>query len=188
MHCYTLRALHLVSFYLTFLLFLCRSQYFSRCPVDPTVVFYKGPHTIQRFSFKAFKFLAKGKIFVYLHCHLIVCNVTDPTSRCAIGCLSSSFGRFRRDASPSAEAELTQGPFLLEKKPAALPLESGEIDLLTFVIILNDLVNLVWSWYGRWFGYFLRNGACKTAHYCFTCTQIPTLIIKDTINKMEPTN
>ena len=40
----------------------------------------------QRFSIEAFTFIG-GHQFVYMHCQVRVCNATDPTSRCARGCL-----------------------------------------------------------------------------------------------------
>ncbi|XP_032218332.1 uncharacterized protein LOC116601533 isoform X2 [Nematostella vectensis] len=83
------------------------------CKVDPTVVDYPGPSDTQRFSFKAFKFISPGQQFVYLHCHLLVCNASDPNSRCAQSCSSFS-RRYRRSA---AEVELTQGPIMLVQTP-----------------------------------------------------------------------
>lgn len=41
----------------------------------------------QRFSIEAFTFIG-GHEFVYMHCQVRVCNATDPTSRCARGCLT----------------------------------------------------------------------------------------------------
>ncbi|EDO29830.1 predicted protein, partial [Nematostella vectensis] len=60
------------------------------CPVDKTVRFHKSPRkTKERFSLEAFKFLGDHP-FVFIHCHVIVCNANDPNSRCAKGCVRSS--------------------------------------------------------------------------------------------------
>ena len=40
----------------------------------------------QRFSVEAFKFVGDFP-FVYLHCSVVVCRVSDPDSRCSKGCI-----------------------------------------------------------------------------------------------------
>ena len=55
--------------------------------------YYSGPSSsAQRFSLEAFKFIADHP-FVFVHCHVIVCNATNPASQCAKICPSSGRGR-----------------------------------------------------------------------------------------------
>lgn len=57
------------------------------CIKDDTLVPIPSPDSNkQRFSIEAFTFIG-GHQFVYMHCQVRVCNATDPTSRCARGCL-----------------------------------------------------------------------------------------------------
>ena len=59
---------------------------FSRCPIDETVKFLAAPSpSAQRFRLEAFKFIADHPL-VFVHCHVIICNATDPTSQCAKPC------------------------------------------------------------------------------------------------------
>ena len=56
-------------------------------------MYYSGPSSsAQRFSLEAFKFIA-GHPFVFVHCHVIVCNATNPASQCAKICPSSGRGK-----------------------------------------------------------------------------------------------
>ena len=66
----------------------------------------------QRFSLEAFKFIADHP-FVFVHCHVVVCNATDPSSQCAKNCPSS--GRVRREVTGHTNGifSLVQGPLLL---------------------------------------------------------------------------
>ena len=53
-----------------------------RCPNDVTVQYHSSPSvSAQRFSLEAFKFIA-GHPFVFVHCHVTVCNATDLDSQC----------------------------------------------------------------------------------------------------------
>ena len=88
-----------------------------RCPNDVTVKYHSAPSvSAQRFSLEAFKFIADHP-FVFVHCHVIVCNATDPGSKCAKSC--SSGGRGRREVSGHTTVEvytLAQGPLHLARK------------------------------------------------------------------------
>ena len=66
----------------------------------------------QRFSLEAFKFIADHP-FVFVHCHVIVCNASDPGSKCAKSC--SSVGRGRREVGDHMTKlySLAQGPLHL---------------------------------------------------------------------------
>ncbi|KAJ7390066.1 hypothetical protein OS493_027591 [Desmophyllum pertusum] len=87
------------------------------CPNDETVKYHSAPSvSAQRFSLEAFKFIAKHP-FVFVHCHVIICNATDPGSKCAKKCPSS--GRGRREASDLVTDDvysLAQGPLLLARE------------------------------------------------------------------------
>ena len=99
---------------------------FIRCPNDITVKYHSAPSvSAQRFSLEAFKFIADHP-FVFVHCHVIVCNGTDKDSKCAKKCPSS--GRERREVSDGAAGTyyLAQGPLHLarekrEKKRGNVP-------------------------------------------------------------------
>ena len=66
--------------------------------------------SVQRFSLEAFKFIADHP-FVFVHCHVIVCNATDPSSKCNKKCPLS--GRGRREVNDHVTDDvysLAQGP------------------------------------------------------------------------------
>lgn len=67
--------------------FFPNSHHFIRCPVDDTVRMEasSSPQS-KRFSVEAFKFVGDFP-FVYLHCSVVVCRVSDPNSRCSKGCI-----------------------------------------------------------------------------------------------------
>ena len=68
---------------------------------------------LQRFSLEAFKFIAYHP-FVFVHCHVTVCNATDSGSQCAKEC--SSTGRRKRAVGDHVHDDvysLAQGPLLL---------------------------------------------------------------------------
>lgn len=88
---------------------------FSSCPMDPTVQFYESQHARKRFTFNSFQFVGTSQRFVFVHCKLVVCNATDPSSRCSKGCQSSSTqSRLRRSVSTS-DYDFTQGPILVSE-------------------------------------------------------------------------
>ena len=64
----------------------------------------------QRFSIEAFTFIGEHQ-FVYMHCQVRICNATDPTSRCARGCLrhrgKRSLGDFKDE-----QFNLAEGPIM----------------------------------------------------------------------------
>ena len=89
---------------------------FLRCPNDETVIYYAAPSvSAQRFSLEAFKFLANHP-FVFVHCHVTVCNATDPDSLCSKTCSVS--GRRKREVNDLMTDELyslAQGPIHLAR-------------------------------------------------------------------------
>ncbi|XP_057707332.1 uncharacterized protein LOC130925722 [Corythoichthys intestinalis] len=71
-------------------------------------------------EFQAFKFGDNDQ--VYITCTVLMCDVTDPFSRCAMGCLDEQFRRRRRATGKQASVQsLTQGPFqfIAEAIPSA---------------------------------------------------------------------
>ncbi|XP_078585155.1 ZP domain-containing protein-like [Branchiostoma floridae x Branchiostoma japonicum] len=82
------------------------------CDQDSTVARYWSPSTMEeRFGFQAFAFTS-GARKVYLHCDVLLCNATDPNSRCAQGCQAG--GRSVREAEGDTDAYLLiQGPIVL---------------------------------------------------------------------------
>ena len=83
--------------------------YFS-CAVDDTVKFLPAPTGYYRFSMEAFEFVKHP--FVFIHCHVIICNASDTQSRCARGCESDS--RRRREAGEQRFYSLAQGPITID--------------------------------------------------------------------------
>ena len=90
------------------------SGIYTRCPSDLTVKYHSAPTvSAHRFSLEAFKFIADHP-FVFVHCHVIVCNATDPTSKCGKKCSPS--GRGRREVS----SHMTDDVYMLAQGPIHL--------------------------------------------------------------------
>ncbi|KAL9968058.1 hypothetical protein ACROYT_G026384 [Oculina patagonica] len=86
------------------------------CPNDITVKYYSAPSvSAQRFSLEAFKFIADHP-FVFVHCHVIVCNATNPDSQCAKKCPSSGRGRRAVSDHVTDVYSLVQGPLHLARE------------------------------------------------------------------------
>ena len=103
-----------------------------RCPRDVTVKYHSASSvSAQRFSLEAFKFIADHP-FVFVHCHVIVCNASNPSSECVKKCPSS--GRGRREVSDHVTDDvysLARGPLQLarekrEEKSGSTANKSGE--------------------------------------------------------------
>ncbi|XP_078343454.1 ZP domain-containing protein-like [Oculina patagonica] len=83
------------------------------CPSDETVEYHLAPSvSAQRFSLKAFRFISDHP-FVFVHCHVIVCNATDPDSQCKNNCPSSGLARRSVDDHVTDVYSLVQGPLYL---------------------------------------------------------------------------
>ncbi|CAB1338901.1 unnamed protein product [Coregonus sp. 'balchen'] len=92
------------------------------CLKDETVKVYPGNLTQFYFEVQAFKFTGSYDQ-VYLTCTVILCELGNPNSRCAQGCLNKGLQRRRREL-PNGETDrhyITQGPFLVvrEAQPGA---------------------------------------------------------------------
>ena len=86
-----------------------------RCPNDVTVQYHSASSvSAQRFSLEAFKFIADHP-FAFVHCHVTVCNATNPVSQCVKKCPSS--GREKREASDHMTDTyfLAEGPLHLAR-------------------------------------------------------------------------
>ena len=66
---------------------------------------------MQKFKFEAFSFIGDNQ-FVYLHCKVLVCNATDPNSRCAQGCVQREKRALATQISKDEEVHVSQGPFM----------------------------------------------------------------------------
>ncbi|XP_078375736.1 uncharacterized protein LOC144659170 [Oculina patagonica] len=79
------------------------------CAVDDTVKILSSPKGYYHFSLEAFEFIKQP--FVFIHCHVIICNASNPQSRCARGCESN--GRVRREVGDHKVYSLAQGPITM---------------------------------------------------------------------------
>lgn len=68
----------------------------------------------QRFSLEAFKFIADHP-FAFVHCDVIVCNSSDPDSKCAKRCLQGGRGRREMGDHLGNVYSLAQGPLHLAR-------------------------------------------------------------------------
>ncbi|RMX43597.1 hypothetical protein pdam_00020598, partial [Pocillopora damicornis] len=85
------------------------------CPNDVTVQYHSAPSvSAQRFSLEAFKFIA-GHPFVFVHCHVTVCNATDPDSQCVQKCPSSGRGKRAAGGQMTDKYFLAEGPLHLAR-------------------------------------------------------------------------
>lgn len=89
------------------------------CKVDDTVEYISSDHKSDKFSIETFKFIGEFA-YVFLHCHVRVCNASDEQSKCVRNCEE----RHRRDVTSSAETAndvypLAQGSISLEKEQKA---------------------------------------------------------------------
>ena len=84
--------------------------------------------SVQRFSLEAFKFIADHP-FVFVHCHVIVCNATNPDSQCAKKCPSGRppNGLARRAVNDPVTVvySLVQGPLYLVREKREETRENG---------------------------------------------------------------
>ncbi|CAH3144673.1 unnamed protein product [Porites lobata] len=80
------------------------------CPVDDTLKFYRSPTGTYRFGLEAFEFVDQP--FVFIHCHVIICNASNPQSRCVRGCEKKA--RLRREVEHYNLFSLAQGPITLD--------------------------------------------------------------------------
>lgn len=87
------------------------------CPKDETVRFHSGPPTTQRFSIEAFKFM-NGQVvpYVYIHCEVVLCNLTDGKPSCMQKCDPHVNTRLRREVNTDYY-DLEKGPIIILRDP-----------------------------------------------------------------------
>lgn len=83
------------------------------CPKDDTVKFHSSPSIVQRFSFEAFQFV-NGQVepYLYVHCEVELCNLTDSNPSCTRECKSEVDTRLRREVSTDIY-DLERGPIVI---------------------------------------------------------------------------
>lgn len=86
------------------------------CKVDETLEYHPANERSERFSLESFKFIGEHP-FVFVHCHIRVCNHSDPESKCVRICED----RRKRDVNVVPESvdevyPLAQGPITLRKE------------------------------------------------------------------------
>ncbi|XP_038062480.1 uncharacterized protein LOC119732968 [Patiria miniata] len=124
------------------------------CIEDNTMVFRPSyDPDVERFEIEVFSFVdTLPQPLVYVHCDMILCNSSDASSRCALGCptgninsLLSMRRRHARSASGSRAYAITQGPISVlkqeEEKEAKSKMSSVQLPvLLTTVCLLVGCV------------------------------------------------
>ena len=126
-----------------------------RCPVDDTVMdIPTADKRMQKFKLEAFSFIGDHP-FVYMHCKVLICNATDPNSRCAQGCVNRAKRSLMTQGSRNEEVHLSQGPFMRgddEKDKEETKLEETEKDMrdveksgkFNTDLIIGGLYHVVW--------------------------------------------
>ena len=92
---------------------------------------------VSRFMTEGFKFIADHP-FVFVHCHIRICDAGNSNSRCAQGCVEEL--RKRRDVSsedklyPLAQGPLTISTDTTERKSEATPHAKGRYTFTSGVL------------------------------------------------------
>ena len=109
---------------------------------------------MQKFKLEAFSFIGDHQ-FVYMHCKVLICNASDPNSRCAQGCVNRAKRSLMTQGSRNEEVHLSQGPFMRgddEKDKEETKLEETEKDMrdveksgkFNTGLIIGGLYHAVW--------------------------------------------
>ncbi|XP_078348194.1 uncharacterized protein LOC144633237 isoform X2 [Oculina patagonica] len=86
------------------------------CPTDPSVQFLAtSSDSVQRFTFEAFQFIAAHS-FVFVHCHVIICDGADLLSECKKVCPSGGMRKRQAPGHVTDKYLLVQGPILLARE------------------------------------------------------------------------
>ena len=94
-------------------------------------------------SLETFKFVG-NETRVYLHCEVLVCNASDPSSRCRQGCLKS--GRRKRDESQSTYISkdlLSAGPVQMVETVSGKTARTSMFEYLINSVL--KIVRIVWE-------------------------------------------
>ncbi|XP_067684965.1 deleted in malignant brain tumors 1 protein-like isoform X2 [Haliotis asinina] len=90
------------------------------CAHDSTLTFTNvSDVTKETLTLETFKFVNSSSM-VYFHCEVLVCNASDPKSRCQHGCLTPS--KQKRDAGESGESDFGQEAHLTSQQLSAGPI------------------------------------------------------------------
>ncbi|XP_038062479.1 uncharacterized protein LOC119732967 isoform X2 [Patiria miniata] len=121
------------------------------CIEDNTVVFRPSyDPDVERFEIDVFAFIdTLPQPLVYVHCDMILCNSSDASSRCALGCptgninsLLSMRRRHARSASGSRAYAITQGPISVVKQEGGKETKS-EMSSVQLPVLLTTVCLLV---------------------------------------------
>ena len=109
-----------------------------RCPIDETTFIMESSKVgVSRFMTEGFKFIADHP-FVFVHCHIRICDAGNSNSRCAQGCVEEL--RKRRDVSsedklyPLAQGPLTISSDTTERKSEATSRAKGRYTFTSGVL------------------------------------------------------
>ncbi|PFX21610.1 Oncoprotein-induced transcript 3 protein [Stylophora pistillata] len=89
-------------------------EFISKGSANYPSVVYHSAHSInlQGFSIETAKFIGTDS-FVFVQCHVIICDATDPDSQCAKKCSSGNIGKRQvSDHEMDEQYSWTQGPLL----------------------------------------------------------------------------
>ena len=90
-----------------------------------TLKYHSAPSVgAQRLSLEAFKFIADYP-FVFVHCHVILCNSTDSESQCVRQCPSNGVARRALSDLVTNVYSLVQGPLYLARASQEETVENG---------------------------------------------------------------
>ncbi|KAM9860812.1 uncharacterized protein ACBR49_000827 [Aulostomus maculatus] len=111
------------------------------CMEDETIVVHESDSMSYNFEIQAFKFTGNFDQ-VYVTCTVILCELGNPFSRCAQGCLKEPFRRRRRELSMETYGHrITQGPLLIRQAvPNAAVENEAEMGNADVLIEENDVV------------------------------------------------
>ncbi|XP_078375733.1 ZP domain-containing protein-like [Oculina patagonica] len=106
------------------------------CPVDETTSVIPSTRIgISRFTTEGFKFIADHP-FVFVHCHIRICDAGNPISRCAQGCVKVT--RKRRDVSSDDRLyPLAQGPLTIDDDAKEMDVEFNNVQGSTLPAVLS---------------------------------------------------
>lgn len=113
------------------------------CKVDETLTYHPSNKRSERFSVQSFKFIGEHA-FVYVHCHVRICNVSDPNSKCVRVCDD----RRKRDVTLTAESlddvyPLAQGPLSLQKGDVSRQRKESPVKSTGPIIPINGMLAAV---------------------------------------------
>ena len=92
---------------------------------ETTIVLPSTKVGISRFTTEGFKFITDHP-FVFVHCHIRICDAGNPISRCDQGCIKGT--RKRRDVSSDIKLyPLAQGPLTIDDDGEEINANHGKV-------------------------------------------------------------